>query len=436
MMTGGSTDLYHKYHKVLDLLFYASLVLFAGFALIRDCESSFWKAILFHPFVSQLIFTVYCILIPFLAVTELIFGFKDKKKRNITVLFLLLFWVFQIYNDISCTGSTEGFINMLIRPASFERLIWIYYNANMYRFGTACLVVACNGKSFRKAGIVFVISQTVLMLIITALSIGGVIPDLVFNEFGRPGRHSLGMHYTLNYISHWFSIALVYCFIKRGLLRLWDYAALLALLAVSLFVCKAQTTSVLLVLLIAGTLLRQFLREPLMRRKEGILRFLKWSFILFAVITAAGSVLCVPSVAKALEAYPALNTFVSRFTFNRTGLIEYFPTLFGVEYPISTWTGTTANADYFFIDNSYVYELLHCGVLVFPVMLWVLWYIPDRLYRSRQGYASAVLFLFAWICVMEYHLADISFNLFWLLALAEIQPTEVTALSFSSKSTS
>ncbi len=435
-MTGGSTGLYHKYHNVLDCLLYASLVLFAGFALIRDCESSFWKAILLNPFVSQIIFIVYCILIPLLAVTELICGFKDKKKRLITALILLLFWVFQIYTDISYTGGLQGFINMLIRPASFERLIWIYYNANMYRFGAACLVVACNGKSFRKAGTVFVISQTILMLVITALSLGGVIPDLVFNEFGRPGRHSLGMHYTLNYISHWFSIALVCCFIKNGLLKLWDYAGLLALLAVSLFVCKAQTTSVLLMLLIAGTLLRQFLRKPLIKRKEGILRFLKWSFILFAVITAAGSVLCVPSVAKALEAYPALNTFVSRFTFNRTGLTEYFPTLFGVDYPISTWTGTTANADYFFIDNSYVFELLHCGVPVFAVMLWVLWYIPDRLYRARQGYALAVLFLFAWICVMEYHLADISFNLFWLLALAGIHSTEVAALSFSSKSTS
>lgn len=436
MMTGSSTGLYHKYHKVLDSLFYASLVMVAGFALIRDCESSFWKTILFNPFVSELIFFVYCILIPFLAVTELIFGFKDKKKRLITVLILMLFWVFQIYTDISYTGSLGGFMNMLIRPASFERLIWIYYNANMYRFGAACLVVACNGRSFRKAGLVFVISQTVLMLLITALSLGGVIPDLVFNEFGRPGRHSLGMHYTLNYISHWFSIALVYCLIKKGLLKVWDYAGLLALLAVSLFVCKAQTTSVLLVLLITGTLMRQLIREPLMKRKEAILRFLKWSFILFAVITAVGSVLCVPSAAKTLESYPGLNTFVSRFAFNRTGLIEYFPTLFGVDYPISTWSGTTANADYFFIDNSYIYELLHCGVLVFPVMLWVLWYIPDRLYKARKGYALAVLFLFAWICVMEYHLADISFNLFWLLALAEIHPAEVTALSSSSKSTS
>ena len=437
---GSMNILNNKYRAVTDALFYICLTVFVSAALIRDCETSFWTSVLLNPVISEVIIIVDFVLLPLLALYELIFGMKGEKiQRCIIVFVTLLTAIVQIKGDMTALMGTGGILKAFLYPGTMERGLWIYSNAHMFRLGLVFLVTAANGKDFNKIAKVYLISQTVLMVLITVLSLTGVIPDLVYEVPGRAGRHSLGMHYPLNYISHWFSIALVYCFIKKGILKVWDYALLVALTAVSALVCKAQTATVLLVVLIAGTFIRQFRLSRGKTTDAPRLKYLlQYSFQIFAVLTIVFSMLYVPPVSTFFDSFPRLNTFFSRFAFGRVGLLTYFPTHFGTDYPISTWTDTVANEDYFFIDSSYITELIHCGVLLYPVMMGLLWYITNKLYLNKNGYGLMLLALFACTCTMEYHLAEVSFNIFWLLILADIggQPTEVTALSSPSKSTS
>lgn len=433
--------MYRRYHQIADILFYVFVVSFPGISLIRDCVVEMSRAVLINPFMMRFIFYMDWFFLPILALMSLLLEFKDNRKHLIyAVIGLYLLLIYQLNYDYRLFVSNELFVNHIFNGSSFERGLWVYFNAGTCRWGLACLVVAAKGRDFRKIAWVYVISQTLLMLMITSLALTGVIPDMVFAEVGRPGRHSLGLHYPLNYVANWFSIALVYCYLRKGILKIWEYAGLIALLAISVFVCKAQTTSVLFFVLIVGTFIRQMGWGKKLWRREVLLKCLQYSFLFFAAFMILASLLYVPPISTALGSIRSLSTFFSRFAFGRTGLMEYFPTLFGVEYPISTWTGTVANEDYFFIDCSYIYELLHCGVLVYPLMMALLWYIPHRLYKKRQGYALCILALFACICAMEHHLADASFNIFWLMVFARLddadQPRAVAALSSSSKSTS
>lgn len=433
--------MYRRYHQIADMVFYVFAALFSGISLIRDCVVELWGVALINPFMMRFIFIMDWVILPVLALMTLFLEFKDNRKERMFAIFgLLLLLTFQLDFDYLVFMDPDMFINHLIHGSSFERGIWVYFNAGTCRWGLACLIVAAKGKDFGKIAWIYVISQTALMLVITALALTGVIPDMVFAEVGRPERHALGLHYPLNYVANWFSIALVYCYLRKGILKIWEYAGLIALLGISVFVCKAQTTSVLFFVLITGTFIRQMGWGRKLWRREVILKCLQYSFLFFAAFMILASLFYVPPISTALGRIRSLNTFLSRFAFGRTGLMEYFPTLLGVEYPISTWTGTTANEDYFFIDCSYIYELLHCGVLVYPLMMALLWYIPHRLYKKRQGYALCILALFACICAMEHHLADASFNIFWFMVFARLddadQPRDVAALSSSSKSTS
>lgn len=423
-------SIYRQYYRVFEFIFCLCVVLFAGIALIRDCESTFRLNIVLNPVVLNCIFILNCVVLPLLAVVTLIFDYKDDNRTRLcAVLIIIVILFFQFNNDIKVYQSITEYLRVFFVPNSFERALWIYNIGSIYRPGIVFLAVSAKGKSFRKAAWAFVITQSVLMVIITALSLGGIIPDLVFAEIGRPERHSLGLHYPLNYAAHWFSISLVYCFIKNGILKIWDYSGLVLLLLVSIFVNKAQTSSILFTVLILVTLVRQFMivhfKNSRLKRPDYINRVrsmalfcFKYSFVFFAAFMIVVSLMFTPAIRSFFDSVPVLNTFVSRFAFNRVGLLNYFPSILGVDYPISTWTGTVANEDYFFIDCSYVYELLHTGVIVFPIMMAVLWYIPHRLYKLKKGYALFILSLFACICTMEYHLADFSFNPFWLMAVA------------------
>lgn len=423
---------YRKSQRFFDVLYFICVISFAAISLIRDCVSELWATLIINPYGTTFVFFIDCVLLPMLAIFSLVFDFKGQGRlRLYTILVLVLLFFFQINSGLQFFQSVSAYVTAMVDSTSLERGLWIYNVGCIYRLGLGYLVVATKGRDFRKVAWAFVISQAILMVIITALALTGVIPDLVYEEAGRANRHSLGLHYPLNYVSHWFSIALIYCYLKNGLLKVWDYAGLLVLWGVSIFVCKSQTCMIMFALLIFGTLIRQIAIKypdakflPVKEKREKLSGMMKkclqFSYPALAVLMIAGSYLFFPPISTVMYKIPGLGTFFSRFTFARTGLIKYFPSIFGVDYPISTWANTVKSQNYFFIDCSYVSELLHCGVIVYPIIILALFYICRRLYKENQGYLLGLAALFAIICTMEYHLADFSFNIFWLLIFANI----------------
>ncbi len=411
-----SNPLQGKYRTVYTSLVLVCLTVLLLAAAAADCVIEV-KGILFEPVIHQLLtLIIYCVL-PVLAILSLLHNFKSGviKLGLFVAMFLLCFAQLtrasSIWYDAIDPVSLFGYdINILVLVPNFETAA----------FTVLCLIIATKGMSFRTIAKIFVISQTVLLMTVTVLALTGIIPDMVFEEVGRPDRHSLGLHYPLNYVARWFSVALVYCYLKNGLLKIWDYVALLELWYISIFVCKAQTSMVMFGLLIIGTAVRQLAPKFVGRFRNVFLRFSRYSFVLFAVFMIVASLLYVPPISTALSKVTRLATFFSRLAFAHVGLTEFFPSLFGIDYPVRTWIGTRAAADYFFIDCSYVYVLLHCGIIAFIVLMAILWFIPQKIYKQGQGYGLFVVFLFAMICAMEHHLLDISVNIFWLMTFTDI----------------
>lgn len=400
--------LYHNCHIIFDVLFYVSFMAFLLVAILCDCEQTFRMHILLKPYVKQFVLILDHWFLPILAGTALLFEFKEKKMRLIAFFSLYILMLYQVNAE--------------------ENIIGIIPHCNVYYFGVGCLVVAAKGRDFRRIGWVYVIVHTGFMLLITTLAVMGNIPDLVFEEFGRAGRHSLGMHYPLNYAAHWFSIALIYCYVKDGFMKIWDYVLGIVLGCVCAFVCKAQTSTVLFGILIAGTMFRQVSKRngrtmPFhwsINGKDVLSYVLEYSFVFMAMFMIAGAMLYVPPISSVLKRISVLGTFFSRFEFGRIGLMNYFPSMLGVDYPTSTWNGTVKSANYFFIDCSYISMLLGCGIVIFAIVMVVLWYIPHRLRLKHNKYGLFVLAVWAVMCAMEHHILDVSFDPFLLMTFATL----------------
>ena len=349
------------------------------------------------------------LLLPGIAVWGLISSYRNKTERTAAFL-IFLFFLFAKTLEARVLLST-----------------FTYKSA----YTIVCLMVASKGHEFRKIAKVYIVVNAVILTSVALLALTGVIPDLLFEEAGRPDRHSLGFTYPLYCSAHWFTLALVYCYVRKGILKVWDYALLIGVWAMLFFLCKAQTASALLILLMFGTFIRQVYRYRLHSKsltpsprflviRDKLMSVMRMSFLLMMVLMIGGALLYVPPVSDFIKDHIGLSTMFSRLAYGRVGLLNFIPTIFGRSFDYNTWVGTVKADDYFSIDSSYILIPIYFGVIGTPIIMYGLKYIPDKVYRNREGYTLFLLSLFAVLCTMEHRLFYVSYSIFWLMAFANL----------------
>ncbi len=343
--------------------------------------------------------------VPVLAVISLLTKFwKNKKELIIYALLLVFFYVANRLEEADVI-STD-----------------IYYTS--YHF--MCFIIIAKNLDFRKLLKIYIAITTTVVVLTISCSLLGKIPDLIYEETGRSSRHSLGFEYPLVLPSYFLMLSIVYCYLKNGLMKIWDYILLIGMWVVSAFVCKALTTSMLLGLLIAGTMVRQFLvskgknkSDLYVKIRSKLAYIFRNSYLLMLLIMLLGAVMYVQPFIDLFNIIPMLDTFTSRFAFGRVGLFNYFPTLLGRSFPYQGHINTVKPDDFFVIDSSYYLLIIYFGVIAAPIVLFGLQRTLYKLHSQNKAYALCLLFIFAVLCTMEPRLFYISYNVFLLLLLAK-----------------
>jgi hypothetical protein len=147
---------------------------------------------------------------------------------------------------------------------------------------------------------------------------------------------------------------------------------------------------------------------------------MRMSFLLMMVLMIGGALLYVPPVSDFIKDHIGLSTMFSRLAYGRVGLLNFIPTIFGRSFDYNTWVGTVKADEYFSIDSSYILIPIYFGVIGTPIIMYGLKYIPDKVYRNREGYTLFLLSLFAVLCTMEHRLFYVSYSIFWLMAFANL----------------
>ena len=79
--------------------------------------------------------------------------------------------------------------------------------------------------------------------------------------------------------------------------------------------------------------------------------------------------------------------------------------------------------DYTFIDNSYLKIALRYGLIMFAIILLYLTFLMLRCIRKKDYVMLAIMVIVLIDCVLEHHLIDFSYNIFFFAALAKLNDT-------------
>ena len=111
----------------------------------------------------------------------------------------------------------------------------------------------------------------------------------------------------------------------------------------------------------------------------------------------------------------------SRLRLGHKGIDVYGFTLWGQNLPMIGLGSTTKDVDfYFFLDSSYIYNLLQFGLLVAVLLLSIWTLIAGKAYIKKDWELLLILAIVSVQCMVEHHMVSVVFNPFWMALLSEL----------------
>ncbi len=301
----------------------------------------------------------------------------------------------------------------------------------IYIYALLLLMVAAAGKNFRVILWITLIGGISVTLIGFGAAKAGFTKYIVRRNDTNPiPRYCLGSISPTDFSAHLLYLSIGWCMLRKSL-RGWryylDYLALAACFLIAWFVNGGRTNSALLLLLIAGTLVRQLYQSRVRTGPSAPDRLLtavsyiaSSSFVVFFVY-----ILSQVSVGKEkrfligysfLEKFFNMKSMNSRFRDGRKSFLQYPVTLFGNQIKEVGNGGLEGKPEvYTFIDLSYLRVLLVGGIAVTVILIGGMTWIMLRHARRHMYYIVFLMFLIAANCLMEHHLFELSYNIYPLL---------------------
>lgn len=336
------------------------------------------------------------------AVYVIIAEMKTGKERVIGILFLLLGWFYSIY----LRKWNDGFL-----------------------FRTLLLIVASYGKDFRKIAKISIAAVASCLLVVTVLSIAGVIPAYDMERNGRV-RHSFGVYAPTGYAAHLSMTILTLLFLRNGKLRWfeWIFAAVLA--GINIVFIDGRVSLLTTVLACAGAAVYGIVRRSGWKIPEkipGIFRkLLTFSYLIIAGIYLVMMLTYDYERNAFYRNVPFLSTFEGRIGVPHRLLSELGLSLFG-NYLNRYWPAEYSViqiGEYNFLDSSYARMLLIYGVVGLALTLWIFTKVQWRLMKRQQTFRMYLLAVLALDHVVERFLMDPMYHVFMLLFFATIPSPE------------
>ena len=239
-------------------------------------------------------------------------------------------------------------------------------------------------------------------------------------------RHAFGSVYCTDLACRMLTMSMALCILKKGKLRIFDYAVMIGLMVVNILFIKGKVGFICLFLLFCVTFFYQFI-YPKTHFNMKKCRLLSLLFIcayaVFAAITIAMTLKYTESPDLIINKFHFLGTFTSRFRLGNRAFREYPVNLWGnviVEKGNGGIVDGAPVVDYFFLDISYVRILLLNGVMIFVLMLAYFSALQIKLYKRRNMYFMTIVFIFLLDCAVEHHILELAQDFMPFLLFADV----------------
>lgn len=394
-------------------------------------------------------------------------SFGNKTKKYVDIAYLGALFIFIAFYACTLTRSMPPFLNVLYVISTFILMIVAIYRL---------LVGKCKYLANGLFAIVFIFAAIIMVLtyflsilsgfinltlilfaLIGAMGANGdyvlgsaicgnlvmILNNALTSLFAEPGlfindyqdRDFLYFGDNVFYVSklnnfsstdlgaHYYWIVIAYLWI-RG--RKITWGEILALCALNCFVyslCASTTTllciSLAVILAVIMKIWPYFENRigdnKIVQTLQSLIGYLaKFSFVLFAAICIYGAVAY--SVTDPITS--KLNQlFHFRLSLGHRGIIEYGIHLFDSNAP-SYGMSSSLDGFYNFLDCSYISLLIRQGVIMLVLYVGCMTFIQLR--NKKYIYGAALIAVCALACIEEHHLSELPYNIFMLLACADI----------------
>lgn len=297
----------------------------------------------------------------------------------------------------------------------------------------AAFVIGARDVSFEKILKVYLAVVGSIVCWAFCASLLDVIENLQYEQGDRGIRNSFGIIYSTDFAAHIFFLMLVFWYLNRHRLKQYYYIISAVIASLVYIFCNARLDVACMFFLIAGYFLlqcaekrREYRKYQLKTRYRKPARWIEkygiYSMPIAALVISALTLLYDPQnvVMQQLDDWLSL-----RLTMGKRGMSEYGIKMFGQYITMVGNGGSTKMPtveQYFFIDCSYLYILLRCGLIFFAFMVGI-YVICCRKYR-KDYYFILTIALVSLNCMISHHILELAFNPFALALFAKLSQDE------------
>ncbi len=393
-----------KYQKSMEKMYYVSIGILLAYNVFNSSAMAHyffeWLYGLFGDMpgdLKTLIVDSICMIrymIIFPALYNLVVEVKNRRMRLLMIGMLLLGWFYAFY--------------------------WRQYS-NTTIFEIMIVVVASDGKDFKRVGYQSIIISGIILILSFALSIAGILPDFIKMR-GDFARHAFGMLYCTDLAAHWCYLLLTYLFIKDGKMKWWFYLIVVLLSMVNILFVDARNSLIIVVLACIGSVVYQMASKRKWNISPRVGDLLQWGLVfsyvifagLFLILTFAYS----KQLVTVLDKIPGFATSITpRLATSRRATMVFPISLFGSPYiQIGDGMGTADFLEiYTFLDDSYISVYVINGIVALLVLLALATYSQVRLKKEGHVLRMFLLALVAMHCFVEHHWTEVGYNIFLVL---------------------
>ena len=319
-----------------------------------------------------------------MSILTIFFWFNDVKSKIFPILILIVALLYNYFRDINTMRSLSVFLMLLI---------------------------CSKGKSYKAIGGISLICGWTWIVSSAVACKMGLIPDIVFGN-----RHSLGSIYMTDLACHFLTLTMVTCIIRKGKLKIWEYAIAFGLMAVNLLLMKAKVGFLCQFMLIAGTYYYQYI-IPKNQINQGIKNIYKRGCIYFILTIIPLMILLTINYSSDPNVFynriGALDTISARLMLGRKAFDQYPITLWGTNILEKGNGGNIGGAvtDYFFLDISYIRLLFKDGIVILTLMTIIFLKIQKVLAKRGEYYILFVVLVFVIDCAIEHHIVETAYDI-------------------------
>ena len=376
-------DIDNRWLMPINILYY---FLFAGFFNYFFMGSTMFYGEHLYKYYTNFVETydfLYKILFG-LTIFTIIFLFKGVKSKILPIVMLTAVLLYNHFRELTTVLSLATFI---------------------------MLIICSKGKSYKVIGIISLISGWGWIVSSAIACKMGVISDVVFGN-----RHSFGSIYMTDLACHFLTLMMVICILRKGKLKIWEYAFSLILMAVNILFMKAKVGFLCLFFLMAGTLYYQYIM-PRCQINFGVRKIYKkvcfFSILILVPLMLYLTATFTTDPGMFYNKIGALDTIRARLMLGKQAMEQYPITMWGTYIREKGNGGSTTGivTDYFFLDISYIRVLFKDGIVIFSLVIILFVKLQKVLADSKHIYLMFVVLVFLIDCAIEHHIIEISYSL-------------------------